>query len=144
MTDGKPSLDTKAKREFGRRLSRMMRERGWNQTKLELQSGVKRTSISGYVRGVSVPSGPSLDMLAKALDTTREELLPNRGEDRRPRAARPVRQEPSRQRGASIELRVEPDALDRAWLRVDQVVSISTAVKILAGISHPREDVAGY
>jgi transcriptional regulator with XRE-family HTH domain len=109
----------------------MMQERGWNQTKLALESGVNRISISGYVRGVSVPSAPSLDMLAKALNTTPEELLPNRGEDGRPRAARPVPREPSGRSGRSIELRVEPDAPDRAWLRVEQVVRTSTALKVL-------------
>ena len=55
-----------SKQEFGKRLYKLMLERGWHQSELARQSGLPRDSISVYVRGKSLPTPTSLQALARA------------------------------------------------------------------------------
>jgi transcriptional regulator with XRE-family HTH domain len=69
--------------EFGRRLERLLRAKGWTQSELAraaqefLAPGKKfgRDSISNYIHGVNLPRGPHLDALCKALDCKPEDLV---------------------------------------------------------------------
>lgn len=71
------------KQEFGRRLSALIAERGWNQSELARQASriggfnVGRDAISTYIRGRSLPEPRTLTALAKALGTSPESLIPH-------------------------------------------------------------------
>lgn len=106
------------KQEFGKRLYNLMLRRGWHQSELARQSGLPRDSISVYVRGKSMPTPTSVQALARALDVAPEELLPNHIE------------------GAidedtpAFEMKVSPNAPMVAWVRLNRLVSVRTALKI--------------
>lgn len=107
------------KQEFGKRLYNLMIRKGWHQSELARQSGLPRDSISVYIRGKSLPTPTSLPALALALGISTEELLPNHIE------------------GAidedhpSMEFKVSPNAPDKAWLRVNRLVTVRMALKIM-------------
>lgn len=107
------------KQAFGRRLYQLMLSRGWNQSELARQANLPRDSISTYVRGVALPTPKSLRALADALGMQATDLLPNAVEnaidDDFP----------------SVEMRVSPAAPNAAWVRINRLVSLSTAVKVI-------------
>ncbi len=107
------------KQEFGKRLYNLMLRKGWHQSELARQSGLPRDSISVYIRGKSLPTPLSLKQLADALDITPEELLPNHAESAIDEDM------------PSIEFKVSPNMPDRAWLRVNRLVSVRAALKIM-------------
>lgn len=118
-TDVKLAPKHLTKQEFGKRLYNLMLRKGWHQSELARQSGLPRDSISVYIRGRSLPTAVSLKALASALDITPEELLPNHVESAIDDDA------------PSIEFKVSPNLPDRAWLRVNRLVSIRAALKIM-------------
>jgi transcriptional regulator with XRE-family HTH domain len=106
------------KQQFGRRLYQMMLARGWNQSELARQAGLPRDSISTYVRGVALPTPKSLQALATALGVPAAEVLPN--------AIEMAVDEDH----PSFEIKVSPSAPSTAWLRVNRLVSLSTATRV--------------
>lgn len=106
------------KQEFGRRLYNLMLAKGWTQSELARQSGLPRDRISTYVRGVALPTPANVQALAKCLGVEAEALLPNHTEqaigDDNP----------------SFDMKTSTAAPGKAWLRVNRLVSFSTAVKI--------------
>ncbi len=107
------------KQEFGKRLYNLMLRKGWHQSELARQSGLPRDSISVYIRGKSLPTPLSLKQLADALGVATEELLPNHAESAIDEDT------------PSIEFKVSPNMPDRAWLRVNRLVSVRAALKIM-------------
>lgn len=118
LPDGHLAPKHLTKQQFGRRLYQLMLTRGWNQSELARQAGLPRDSISTYVRGVALPTPKSLQALAKALDMPAPEILPN--------AVEMALDEDH----PSLEIKVSPSAPNTAWLRVNRLVSLSTATKI--------------
>lgn len=108
-----------AKEEFARRLYAKMQEKGWRQSDLARAADLERNAISIYMRGVSLPSPESLKKLSAALGMTPEELLPNYTESAMDRD------------NPEIEMRVSPADPKSAWLRINKLVSVSLAVKIM-------------
>lgn len=106
------------KQQFGQRLARLMLAKRWNQSELARQAGLPRDSISTYVRGRSLPTPVSLHKMAAALGVRPEELLPNQTE------AAVDADTPS------VELRVSTSQPNAAWLRVNRLVSLETAVEV--------------
>lgn len=106
------------KQQFGRRLYQLMLTRGWNQSELARQAGLPRDSVSTYIRGVALPTPKSLQALSVALGMSPAEILPNAVE------AAVDEDHPS------FEIKVSPSAPNTAWLRVNRLVSLSTATKI--------------
>lgn len=106
------------KQQFGRRLYQLMLSRGWNQSELARQAELPRDSISTYVRGVAFPTPKSLKALATALGVQMTDILPNAIESA-------VDED-----HPSFEMKVSPSAPSTAWLRVNRLVSLSTATKI--------------
>jgi len=108
------------KLDFGRRLHRMLLERGWRQSEFARRAGIQRDSVSVYIRGRSFPTPLNLGKMARALGIQPEELLPNHTEaaidDDAP----------------DFELKVSPGDISRAWVRLNRLVSLETAVKIAA------------
>ena len=107
------------KQEFGKRLYNLMLRKGWHQSELARQSGLPRDSISVYIRGKSLPTPVSLKQLADALDITPEELLPNHAESAIDEDM------------PSIEFKVSPNMPDRAWLRVNRLVSVRAGLEVM-------------
>jgi len=56
------------RRRVGLNLQRLRHEKEWSQEKLNFESGVHRTYISGIERGVRNPTLTNLHKLAKALE----------------------------------------------------------------------------
>lgn len=108
-----------SKQEFGRRLYQEMMAKGWNQSELARQAELPRDSVSTYVRGVSFPTPKSLQKLANALDLSPAELMPNSVES--------AIEEDS----PSLNMRVSTGAPNTAWLQVNRLVSLTTAVKVI-------------
>lgn len=108
------------KQEFGRRLHKLMLERDWNQSDLARAADVGRDMVSSYINGKRFPTPTSLNKLAKALDVSRDELLPNGMmsalDDENP----------------AIELKQAVGHPGKAWLRINRAMSFGTASKIVA------------
>lgn len=92
-----------------------MTAKGWNQSELGRQAGIERASISEYMRGAAFPSEAKLEKLASVLGTTVHEIVP----------------EPPPDDGAPATLELKVYAGDKARLRVDRLVSLSTGAKII-------------
>jgi transcriptional regulator with XRE-family HTH domain len=107
-----------SKQEFGRRVYSLMMSKGWHQSELSRRSGLTRDSISTYIRGKVLPTPKKLESLAASLGVTPEELLPNHIESAIDEDT------------PAFEMKVSPHAPNTAWLRVNRLVSVSTAVKI--------------
>ena len=121
------------KQEFGRRLYQEMLARGWNQSELARQSGLPRDSISTYIRGRAFPTPKSLQKLAECLNVLPAEVLPNSVESAVDEDL------------PAFEMRVSTAAPSMAWVRVNQLVSLSTATRIadlLEGDKRERAAVA--
>lgn len=106
------------RQEFGRRVYRLMIGRGWHQSELARRSGLKRAAISTYITGTSLPTAPALEKLAAALGVKPEELLPNA-------LAEAIEAEVP-----SFEIKQSASSSSKAWLRVNRLVTMSTAVRI--------------
>jgi len=115
------------KQEFGRRLYQLMLARGWNQSELARKADLPRDSVSTYIRGRTLPTPKSLQAMADALGVTPADILPNSIESA-------VDEDMP-----SIEMRVSTSAPSMAWLRVNRLVSLSTAAKVIEMIEGERE-----
>ena len=87
---------------------------------LARKSGLPRDSISRYMLKKSLPTEESVRDLAKAMDCQPSDLMPNRSEilvD----ADNPT-----------LEMIMSKEQPGKAWLRLNQLMSIDTAQKIIA------------
>ena len=116
------------KQEFGRRLYKLMTEKGMHHAELARRSGLPRNNISTYINGRSLPSQQSLTKLAKVLGVTADELLPNRLE-----MAIRGEQMPDLSMKSSI---ADPS---RSWLTINREVPTSVAARIIGILEEVRE-----
>lgn len=114
------------KQEFGRRIYSLMIQKGWNQSELARRAGIPRDSVSTYVRGRSFPTPKSLHALAKALGVATADILPNSIESAIDQDA------------PSLEMKVSTSAPDAAWLRVNRLVTLRTAARVIEMIQTDR------
>lgn len=112
--------------KFSKRLIDEMADRGWSQSDLareasrHLPSGeIARDNISNYVRGRALPNPPFLRALAKALNTTDEDLLPERGVP------------PSRDGGPLPSLDVRDAGDNMAYVRINRRLPWPVALEIM-------------
>ncbi len=112
------------KREFGQRLRRLLVKSGMSQTELARAAAkftpdksFGRDLISSYISGRYIPNPINLAAMAQALGITPDELLPQSNN-------LPRRGETS----PPLDIRVMGE--DRASLRVNQIVSLSVALKV--------------
>jgi transcriptional regulator with XRE-family HTH domain len=107
------------RQEFGRRLFKLLNERGMNQSDLARQADMGRDSISTYVNGHTFPTPKNLRAMAEALGVEPHELLPNEimsaFDDEHP----------------AIELKQAAGHPGKAWLRVNRMMSFGTAARIV-------------
>jgi transcriptional regulator with XRE-family HTH domain len=106
------------KEEFARRVYRLMVQRGWTQSDLARHAGLPRDAISVYVRAKSLPTPVNLAKLAACFGMKAEELLPN------------IVESAIDNDQPAFEMRASTAAPGKVWLRVNRLVSMSTAVKI--------------
>jgi len=113
--------------DFGARLQRAMREKGWTQSDLARQATmhtagrtrVRRDAVSLYVRGLSFPRPAALSAMAGALGCGVEDLRPKGV----PSAVN------------ALELKSTGDGM--AWLRVNQAVPMDIALKVTSLLNQP-------
>jgi transcriptional regulator with XRE-family HTH domain len=133
LSENRSSGEKAVYAEFGRRLQARMIALGWNQSELSRRAtehlpkpakgqtqghSLGRDRISSYIRGKYLPRPEALEAIAKALGCKPSDLLP-------PEAVPSVAEE-----GPLLEMR----SLDgqRVALRINRVVSLTTATKIIA------------
>lgn len=104
--------------EFGKRLYRMMISRGWNQSDLARAANLTRDSVSTYIRGKTTPTRKSVEALALAFGIPAEQIFPNHLEAEIEAAP------------AALDIKVSPTEPTKAWLRVNQLVHLQTAIKV--------------
>jgi transcriptional regulator with XRE-family HTH domain len=115
---------TVLKREFGLRLRQILIQKGMSQTELARgaakftpDKSFGRDLVSSYISGRYIPNPINLAAMAKALNIAPDDLLPQSNNlPRRGESSPP------------LDLRVLGE--DRASLRVNQVVSLSVALKV--------------
>lgn len=115
------------KAEFGRRLHRMVLDRGWNQSELARQSGVGKDAISTYINGKSFPNPTNLSKIAMALGVEPGALLPNSIETAIDREL------------PAFEMKQAVGQPSRVWLRINRAVDFTTAAKIVELLKHEQE-----
>ena len=62
------------RKEFGRRLEKLMHRKGFTQETLAEQIGINRVILSGYITGKHTPSFYTVCKIAKALECSTEEF----------------------------------------------------------------------
>jgi transcriptional regulator with XRE-family HTH domain len=73
---------------FGERLKRLRQERGWSQAQLGLKLKIHQKQVSGYERGVHLPSAELLIRIAEIFNVSLDYLVLERSEaGRRPQMA---------------------------------------------------------
>lgn len=107
------------KLEFGRRLNKLMLDRGWNQSDLARAAGLGRDAISTYVRGRSFPEPKSLRKLADAMSLTTEDLLPNTVAAAMDADTAPM-----------LEIKQAAGHPEHVWIRVNRMVTFDQAAQI--------------
>lgn len=107
------------KQEFGRRLAAHTFAKGWTQSELSRRSGVAKDSISTYIRGVTLPELKNLRLLADTLGVEMADLLPS--------AAEGAIEEDH----PSLELKVSTVNAGVSWLRINRMVSTTSAMQII-------------
>lgn len=107
-----------AKQEFGNRLYKLMLGKGWSQSELARRADLPRDLISTYVRGRSFPTPQSAQRLAKALGIAPEELMPNH-------VSSAIEED-----SPAFDMKVSPNAPNHAWVKVNQLLRLETAVRI--------------
>lgn len=113
-----------AKREFAKRLQKLMTDKGWNQSDLARAAAkfmpdkkFNRDNVSLYVRASQLPGPVRLRAMAKALDVKEDSLIPAGAVASVDEGAPP--------------LAMRPAGPGNVWLQINQAVSQETAMKIV-------------
>jgi transcriptional regulator with XRE-family HTH domain len=112
------------KREFAKRLQKLMTDKGWNQSDLARAAAkfmaykkFNRDNVSLYVRAQQLPGPVRLRAMAKALDIKEEQLLP-------PGAVASVDE-------GAPPLAMRPLGSGNVWLQINQAVSQEIAMQVV-------------
>ena len=120
--------------KFAAKLNAALDERGWSQSELARRAGLRRDAVSTYCKAAAMPSKVFLDKIAKALGGSAAELLdgslPPGAVIPPPWPGRPKQEPKQKQKPVGIEL--HQDASGDLRLRLDLVVTLEQAMKILA------------
>ena len=112
-------MNKDSKASFGSKLRELMESHGWNQSELARRANLPRDSISTYIRGRTVPSRRSIVALASAFGVEAHELGIS---DNRRQTTDP---------SPLLEVKVLQSSPTKANVRVDCVVTLATATKII-------------
>jgi transcriptional regulator with XRE-family HTH domain len=126
-----PIIESKTQ-NFARILQHEMLKRGWSQSDLAravwgaettdsrgFRAAVGRDRISAYVNSKATPEPATLKKIADVLGLSPEALAPDIA------TMAVARDNPS------IDMRVVAGREDHAWLRVNRIVSLSTAARVI-------------
>ena len=114
------------RREFSKRLQAQMIEKGWNQSELARRASIGRDNVSSYIRGIAMPGPLHLSALSRALGMTNDTLLP-------------AKSMPSIDESfPALDIRAVGPS--KAWLRVNQAVSMEDAIKIMQILTEKTDD----
>ena len=116
-----------SKQEFGRKLHKLMLEKGMHHAELARRADLPRNNISTYINGRSYPTEQSLNKLAKALGVRPDKLLPNRAE-----MAIRGEQMPDLSMKTSI---ADPG---QSWLIINRLVPTALAARIITMLEEER------
>jgi transcriptional regulator with XRE-family HTH domain len=112
--------------KFAQRLRHEIAIRNWNQSNLAREASkflkdgeIARDNVSNYMRGRALPGPAFLLAIAKALNTTEDDLLPERG------------QPPARDGGMLPATDVRDAGEGFAFIRINRRVPWTVAVKLL-------------
>lgn len=108
-----------AKKTLARVIRNRLRALNMTPAELARKAGLSRDNVSTYMRESSLPSPDSLSLLARGLDMKPDELMPDRHDATY-----------SSLDGPTIEITATPSQPGKAWLRVEQLVNLSTATKV--------------
>lgn len=126
---GEGFTEEQVKQDFGRRLYKLMLNKGWRQSELARKAGMQRSSISAYIRGNTLPTPVNIDKLAAALGVSDpDDLLPKHlvGSTL---SDRPV-----------FELRAGSTGQGRVHVRLDMVMPMDIASEITALVKRAQDD----
>lgn len=126
MPEGRLASRHLTKQQFGQRLYQLMLAHGWNQSELARQADLPRDAISTYVRGRLFPTPKNLQALAQAFGLTPAEILPNTVESAIESDI------------PSLDIRSSTAAPGTAWVRLNRLVELKTAQKILEIINDDK------
>lgn len=111
-----------ARCEFGRRLSQHIQARCWNQSDLARAVGLGRDSISTYIRGNAKPEPKNLLKICEVLRVKPSDLYPGVISGMTD-IEKPV-----------LEMKLDDKDPTKAWLRVNQKMTMEQASECLTGI----------
>jgi transcriptional regulator with XRE-family HTH domain len=111
--------------EFGRRLRNAMLASRIKQIELAEKTGIGRDSISGYARGKNFPSYERIELIAKVLGITADELMPRY--DANPRSMTP---------GFNIEWNANGKT---GCLQINEELSVKTITQIVELVTREKE-----
>ena len=103
---------------FGRRFTELMAARNWTSADMYKKAGIPRDAVSKYRRGLVLPGRAAAKRMADAFGIDVGDFLPHIVEQTIDKA--PV----------TLEMKAHPDDSSLMWLRVNQLVSTSAALKI--------------
>lgn len=121
---GRPDKLTKQK--FRDRIYDLMMSKNWTQSDLARRAGLPRDAISTYMRAKSFPTPRNLKALAAAFGMTPAELLPS------------VVEETIRNDVPSLSITSTTAAPNAAWVHMNRMVDMDTAIKILALVKEDK------
>ncbi len=125
-------------KEFGRKLFRLMVDKQWNQSDLDRAAAkympnkkFGRDNVSGYVRGLRLPSPVRLHALARALDVPTDVLLPVR------EVPGYIEEDDEEIIASGASLKTVADG--RVNVKINELVDFDTAMKIMALLKKDAE-----
>jgi Predicted transcriptional regulator len=112
-----------ARIEFGTRLDRLIKARGWSQSELSRIVGLGRDSISTYIRGKTKPEPKNLLKICEVLKVKPEDIYPGMLPAHITDTEKPV-----------LEMKQDDKDPSMAWLRVNQKMTLEQAGECLTSI----------
>jgi transcriptional regulator with XRE-family HTH domain len=121
-----------SRREFGKRLEKLMLAKGWRQsdlaraafgTRMNDKTGYeearRRDSVSAYIDGRVWPDRKSQQDLANALGVTVDELIPNE-----------LMGEIDRDTAPPLRIQEAPGQPGKVWLQINRMIDMDAAIQI--------------
>lgn len=118
-SDGNKRPKHLSKQEFSKRLRQMLVERQWSQSDLARKAGVTRDAVSTYCRADSFPGEKNLAKIARALNVSPDQLLPNKIE-------RAIDHDTP-----TMSLKESSTYPGQAWLQINRMVQTKTGLKVM-------------
>lgn len=120
-----------AKKAFAANVRKYMQKKGWYQSELARRAQLSRDQISKYCRGEALAGDEALHKLAGALGVAVSDLVPDKAQSSRDASTL-----------TATEFKMIPGRPGAVWLKIDRVVSVSTAVAVIELLEKDVTDAA--